>query len=88
MIVLTLCEVVMEQVERRVAEIGEEIEYYEDPEIKAVVVDDRTVSYEGQTYSLTALAKKLSGRKYAIAGPKFFKYKGEWLNDIRQRLGV
>ena len=69
-------------------EIGEEIEYYEDSEIKAVVVDDRSVSYEGQTYSLTALAKKLSGRKYAIAGPKFFKYKGEWLNDIRQRLGV
>lgn len=38
--------------------------------------------------SLTALAKQLSGKKYSIAGPKFFKYKGEWLNDRRQRLGV
>lgn len=68
--------------------VGDQIEYYEDPEIKASVVDDRTVSFEGQNYSLTALAKKLSGKKYAIAGPKFFKYKGEWLNDIRHRLGV
>ena len=38
--------------------------------------------------SLTALAKLLSGIKYSIAGPKFFKYNGEWLNDIRHRLGV
>ena len=67
---------------------GEEIEYYENPDIKAIVVDDRTVTYNGENYSLTALAKKLSGKKYSIAGPKFFKYKGEWLNDIRHRLGV
>lgn len=68
--------------------VGEQIEYCSDPEIKAMVIDDRTVSYEGENYSLTALAKKLSGKKYSIAGPKFFKYKGEWLNDIRHRLGV
>lgn len=68
--------------------VGEQIEYYENSDIKATVVDDRHVSYEGQTYSLTSLAKKLSGRKYSIAGSKFFKYKGEWLNDVRQRLGV
>lgn len=68
--------------------VGEEIEYYANPEIKAVVIDDRIVRYDGQDYSLTALAKVLSGKKYSISGPKFFKYKGEWLNDIRKRLGV
>ncbi|MDD6796981.1 MAG: GIY-YIG nuclease family protein, partial [Clostridia bacterium] len=68
--------------------VGEQIEYYADPDIKATVVDDRTVEFEGERYSLTALAKKLSGKRYSIAGPKFFKYKGEWLNDIRHRLGV
>ena len=57
--------------------VGEQIEYYADTNIKATVVDDRTVEFEGERYSLTALAKKLSGKKYAIAGPKFFKYKGE-----------
>lgn len=68
--------------------VGEEITYCDDENIKAKVVDDKKVEYEGGTYSLTALAKRLSGVKYSIAGPRFFKYKGEWLNDIRQRLGV
>jgi len=67
---------------------GDQIEYAYDPSLKAAVVDDRNVEYQGETMSLTALAKLLSGKKYAIAGPKFFKYKGEWLNDIRHRLGV
>lgn len=58
------------------------------PDITAEVVDDRNVRYNGEVMSLTALAKLLSGKKYSIAGPKFFKYKGEWLNDIRHRLGV
>lgn len=26
--------------------------------------------------------------KWQVAGPRYFKYNGEWLNDIRQRLGV
>lgn len=68
--------------------IGEQIEYAYDPSITATVVGDRTIEYNGTTMSLTALAKHLTGKKYAIAGPKFFKYKGEWLNDIRDRLGV
>lgn len=68
--------------------VGDYIEYYDDSAIKAKVIDDRNVEYNGETMSLTALAKLLSGKKYSIAGPKFFKYKGEWLNDIRHRLGV
>ncbi len=35
---------------------GEEIEYCTNPEIRCTVVDDKTVSYQGQTYSLSALA--------------------------------
>jgi hypothetical protein len=68
--------------------VGDEIEYCNNPGITATVVDDRNVEYNGEIMSLTALAKLLSGKKYAIAGPKFFKYKGEWLNDIRHQLGV
>lgn len=68
--------------------VGDMIEYCDDASIKAKVVDDRNVEYNGEIMSLTALAKLLSGKKYSIAGPKFFKYKGEWLNDIRHRLGV
>ena len=68
--------------------IGDVIEYCDDKSITAKVVDDRHVEYNGEIMSLTALAKFLTGKKYAIAGPRFFKYKGEWLNDIRVHLGV
>ncbi len=67
---------------------GEVIEYCNNPEIKCTVIDDKTVDYLGQAYSLSALAQLLTGNKYSVAGPRYFKYKGEWLNDIRHRLGV
>lgn len=72
--------------------IGEKIEFCcngnENTGVLYEVVDDKHVSYDGEIWSLTALAKHLTGVKSAIAGPKYFKYKGEWLNDIRQRMGV
>lgn len=68
--------------------VGATIEYAYDESLKATVVDDRNVEYDEETISLSALAKLLSGKQYAIAGPKFFKYKGEWLNDIRHKMGV
>lgn len=64
---------------------GEEIEYCNNPEIKCTVVDDKTVSYQGQIHSLSSLAQLLTGSPYALAGPRYFKYHGEWLNDIRRR---
>ncbi len=51
------------------------------------VVDDRHVKYGGETWSLSALAKHLAGVKVQVAGPRYFKYRGEWLNDMRRRLG-
>ena len=67
--------------------IGAELEWYDDPSLKCIVISDRKVEYQGKEISLTALAKLLSGKKYSIAGPRFFKYKGEWLNDIRAQVG-
>lgn len=67
---------------------GATITYAYDESITCTVCGEKTVEYEGKTYSLTGLAKQLSGKKYAVAGPRFFKYNGEWLNDIRHRLGV
>ena len=72
--------------------VGEEIEFWrsvnEPSGIMCTVADDKHVEYDGQRWSLTALAKYLIGENKAIAGPRYFKYKGEWLNDIRRRLGV
>ncbi len=73
--------------------VGEQIEFSYNGCDKSgticTVVDDKHVEYNGETWSLTALAKHLLGDvKWALAGPRYFKYKGEWLNDIRYRLGV
>ena len=48
------------------------------------MADDENVKYNGEAMSLTALAKLLSGKKYArkkyaIACPRYFKYKGNGL---------
>lgn len=67
--------------------VGETIEYCNDPTITCTVVDDKTVEYKGTKYSLSKLAKILLGKSYDVAGPMYFKYKDEWLNDIRHRLG-
>lgn len=54
---------------------------------EAVIVDDKHVEYDNQTWTLTGLASYFIGKK-KIAGPDFFKYKGRWLNDIRREKGL
>lgn len=66
--------------------VGKTITLGGDPSIVCTVVDDKTVAYQGQRYSLSALATKLTGSKWSVAGPRYFQYKGEWLNDIRRRV--
>ena len=51
------------------------------------VIDDKHVKYEDLPWSLSSLAKYFLGAKGEVAGPRYFKYKGEWLNDIRERMG-
>ena len=50
------------------------------------VADDKHVRFNGEIWSLSALAKHLLNTQTSIAGPRYFKYKGEWLIDIRARL--
>ena len=67
--------------------VGAELHYVEDDAIVARVVDDRHIEYNGETTSLTALVKRLKGTDRAINGTLWFKYNGEILNDLRDRLG-
>jgi len=65
---------------------GSEIEFIDDPTIKAIVMDDRKIQYQGEITSLSALARKLKGCNHPLQGTLFFSYKGEILDDIRKRL--
>ena len=73
--------------------VGEEIEFCcagneHSGEICAVH-DDKHVKYKGEIWSLSGLARYFFGKKNgAYAGPSYFKYKDEWLNDIRRRNGL
>lgn len=70
--------------------VGAVVEYWnrsdEKSGITCTVVDDRSVEYNGKKWSLSALATSLSQSKWPVAGPRYFKYNGEWLNDIRRRI--
>lgn len=52
---------------------------------ECVVLDDKTIEYKGKKYSLSALATELTSSKHGVAGPRYFKYKGEWLNVLRSK---
>ena len=70
--------------------VGEKVEFCSNANsnsgVLCEVLDDKHVKYNNESWSLTALAKHLLGTTNRLAGPRYFKYKGEWLNDIRHRM--
>lgn len=74
--------------------VGESVEYCnpyssEDAHngVLCMVADEKHVTYDGKSYSLSALATMFTNSKWSVAGPRYFKYNGEWLMDVRTRLG-
>ena len=65
---------------------GSEVAFVEDESVVATVIDDRHILYNGQTTSLSALARELKHFDHHVQGTVWFKYKGEVLNDLRLRL--
>ena len=62
--------------------VGSVISLRNHPEITAVVKDDKNIEYEGQTCSLTKLARELLNLK-GCKGPQKWLYNGKILDDIR-----
>jgi hypothetical protein len=67
--------------------VGAELVYVDDPNVKAKVLDDRHIEYQGETTSLSRLAQQLKGFNHPVQGTLWFKYNGEILADLRDRLG-
>ena len=65
---------------------GSELLFVGDPNIKVTVVDDRHIEYNGETTSLSALARKLKQFDHPVQGTLWFSYKGETLVDLRERV--
>lgn len=66
---------------------GSVIQYIKNHKIEAVVVDDRHIRYGDEVMSVSALAKILLNSKYSVQGTIYFEYKGEVLDNLRNRLG-
>ena len=64
--------------------VGAVIEFVEDPAIRATVVDDRRIEYNGETTSVSALAQRIKKFDHPVQGTLWFTYQGKRLNDIRE----
>ena len=66
---------------------GDYVVWYDDPEMKFIVLDDKKVEYKGKGYTLSGLAALFLGKESSagVGGPRYFKYNGEWLNTLRQK---
>ena len=67
--------------------VGAELVYADDPSVIVKVLDDRHIEYEGETTSLSALTQRLKGFNHPVQGTLWFKYQGETLAALRDRLG-
>ncbi len=67
--------------------VGSELEFVHDRSIKVTVADEkRRVFYNGEEWTLSALAKVLLKRNSEVQGTLHFSYRGETISDLRDRL--
>lgn len=66
--------------------VGAEISMLSHPEIKATVVDDRTICCDGELTSLSGKAKEVLQTQYPVQGTIHWTYNGQVLNDLRLQL--
>lgn len=65
--------------------LGAELVWYRNENIKAKVVDNRLIEFNGETTSLSNSAQKLLGYNYKVAGTLYWMYEGETLDERRRR---
>ena len=65
--------------------VGAELIFSRDENIKAKVIDNKSVEYNGEITSLPTSAQKILGYDYGIAGTDYWMYEGETLDERRRR---
>lgn len=66
--------------------VGAELVFSRDENIKARVVDDKSIEFNGAVTSLSASAQKLLGYHYGVQGTAYWVYEGETLDERRKRI--
>ncbi|MCK5081085.1 MAG: GIY-YIG nuclease family protein [Candidatus Moranbacteria bacterium] len=66
--------------------IGAELVFSRDENIRATVINNRSIELNGEIGSLSSLAQKLLGYSYGIQGTVYWMYEGETLDERRKRI--
>jgi hypothetical protein len=66
--------------------VGAELVFSRDESIKAKVLDNRSIEFDGVVTSLSNSAQKILGYAYGVAGTDYWIYEGETLDARRRRL--
>src|SRR5438445_5238940 len=65
--------------------VGAELVFGRDETKTAKVIDNRSIEFEGESTSLSSAAQKILGCDYGVAGPDYWMYQGETLDERRRR---
>ncbi len=65
--------------------VGAELVFSRDENIKAKVIDNRSIEFNGMPTSLSSAAQNILGYDYGIAGTDYWMYEGETLDERRRR---
>lgn len=66
--------------------VGSELVFSRDENIKAIVIDDKSISFDNKMMSLSASAQKILGYDYGVQGTAYWTYEGETLDERRRRI--
>ncbi|OGH85684.1 MAG: hypothetical protein A2493_02840 [Candidatus Magasanikbacteria bacterium RIFOXYC12_FULL_33_11] len=66
--------------------VGAELLFSRDENIKAIVIDNKSISFDNNITSLSASAQKILGYDYGVQGTAYWVYDGETLDERRKRI--
>jgi hypothetical protein len=66
--------------------VGAELSFSRDENIKAKVIDNRSIMFNGEITNLSTSAQKQLGYDYPVAGTEYWMYEGETLDERRRRI--
>lgn len=66
--------------------VGSELVFSRDENIKAKVVDNRLIEFNGELNSLSGAAQKILGYSLSVQGPAYWMFEGETLDERRRRM--
>lgn len=65
--------------------VGAELVFFNDENLKARVVDEKFIDFNGEVTRLSPAAQKILGYNYKVAGTLYWMYEGETLDERRRR---